>query len=190
MSQYYKPFSLTLLMLTSGYLLLLLVDMNNITSSLYDFKALCQSNKILGYTVYSAALCIILFSGLPFATALMLLAGIIYSFWEAATIITACRVGVAVSAFSLSKGIMNKKEDSGNKPRLVEKMESHPYITLLLMRLAPLPDSVINYSASAVPVKTRDYAIVSFIGMIPATLMVILAGKQLGSLGNLISSIS
>jgi uncharacterized membrane protein YdjX (TVP38/TMEM64 family) len=191
MSQYSKPFSATLLMLSAGYLLLLFIDLGSLANNLYHFKSLCHENPVLGYTIYSAALCVVLFSGIPIASALMLLAGIIYSFWEAAALITACRLGVAVSAFSLSKGYFNiEGRTYSSKPKFLKRIESHPYITLLLMRLAPVPDSMINYSMSAVPVKTRDYALISFIGMIPATFIIVLMGEEVGSLSNFIGQIN
>ena len=180
-------------MLTAGYLALFLIDIDirELTYNLYYFKALCNQSPALSYAIFGVSLCAVLLTGLPVATALMLLAGVVYSFWEAAILISICRLGVAVSAFSLSKGyFMAKNPKYETKAGFLRKVEEHPYISLLLMRLAPLPDSMINYSMSAIPVRMRNYAFISFIGMIPATLLVVLTGEQLGSLNNFISQIS
>ncbi len=177
-------------MLTASYTAIAIMDFDiaQMADSLHGFKSLCHSNPTLSYAVFSATLCAILFFGVPLASALMLLAGVLYSFWEAAALVTACRVGVAVSAFSISnKYLAPKYTGSSHKSKFIKNIETHPNISLLLMRLAPLPDSMVNYSMSAVPVKTRSYALISFIGMIPATLMLIIAGEKLGSLSNFIN---
>ena len=193
MSQYSKPFSATLLMLLAGYTMLLFVDIDlrQLALALQNFKHICNDNPVLSYAIFSAAFCGILLSGIPAATILMLLAGLLYSFWEAALLITACRTGVAISAFSLSKNIFaHQKIKYSRKPKFLRKMEAHPNISLLLMRLAPVPDSMINYSMSAVPVRTTNYALISLVGMIPATLMLVVMGEKLGSLSNFISYIA
>lgn len=180
-------------MLTAGYAALFLIDINTkeLAYNLYYFKALCNESPTLSYAIFSVSLCAVLFTGLPVASALMLLAGVVYSFWEAATLITICRLGVAVSAFSISKGYFAAKQTAyETKAGFLRKVEEHPYISLLLMRLAPLPDSMINYSMSAVPVKTRNYALVSFVGMIPATMLIVMAGAQIGNISSFISQVS
>lgn len=191
MANYKKPFMASALLLALGYVVVMyaLADMMTANHILTQFKHICTHNTVMGYAIFSAALCIVLFSGFPAATIIMLLAGMIFSFWEAMLLITSCRLGVAISSFSIGQHFANNDGDA-KKPRLLQKLEDHPKTALLLMRLAPLPDSMVNYTMLAAPVKAREYALVSLIGMVPFTLFMIYMGESLGSIKSLIQYVT
>ena len=187
MRAYMRIFLLTVLLLLSGYALwpLLHPYFHQIKLGLIAFKQFCRAYPALSYLIYGALFALILFLGLPIATALMLLAGITYEFWQATALVMACRMLVAVVAFILARRMIEPPKRYQQKPWLFRKFENHPRLGLLLMRLAPLPDSTVNFTMGASPIRTHSYVLLSFLGMIPLTVLCIWIGGELGSVTRL-----
>lgn len=189
MRPYIKPVLITLILCAAGYMLWPFIHANIslVKATLIDIKKFCLSHTWQGYLVYTTILSVILFAGLPLASAAMLLAGVIYGFWEAVTLVTLCRLLTAAFAFFIVRRLLNCDGTPHKRaPYLIRKFEKHPTIGLLLARLSPLPDSVVNYTAPVTPIHHTQYMIVSLIGMIPLTLLCVWAGGQLGSVAQLI----
>ncbi len=154
------------------------------------FTLYCHQHALISYSIYALTLCVILLCGVPVATAVMLLAGVTYQFWEAAALITLCRLTAAALAFGLARSFLNVGKPAGaNSSSLLRKLEQHPNIGLFLARLAPLPDSLVNYTVAASPIGQRDYVLVSLAGMIPFTLCCAWFGHQLGNVSALMNLI-
>ena len=189
MRRYLRPAIFTLLLLAVGYSLwpIFLTHIGEVKALLIALKKYCLTNPWTGYFVYTGILSTILFAGLPIAGIAMLLAGIIYGFWEAFTLVTLCRLITATVAFFVVRRLIDTHDRPKRKvPYIIRKFEHHPNVGLLLARLTPIPDSVVNYTLAASPIKHRDYVGVSLLGMIPDTLLCVWLGNQLGSISHLI----
>lgn len=160
--------------------------MGQIKFWLIELKQFCHQNPLAGYAVYGMLLSFILFFGLPFSMLIMLMAGITYDFWEATFLVTLCRLMVAIAAFLLVRHLMIENMEKP-QPALFKRFERHPKVGLLLARLAPLPDTTVNYAMGAVSINCMQYAAISLIGMIPLSLFCVWVGNELGSITQLIS---
>lgn len=178
----------TVFIMAVGYMIWPVIHpyMGVIKAWLIAFKQFCHENPLLGYTVYGSLLALILFLGLPFAMAVMLLAGITYDFWEATMLVMACRLLVAVAAFLLVRYIMDDHNTTRPQLAVLKKFECYPKIGLLLARLSPLPDTTVNYAMGASSLGCIQYAAISLLGMIPLTLFCVWMGNELGSITQLI----
>lgn len=161
-----------------------------IAAWLLQFKKYCRHHPYIGYSIYACVTCFILLFGLPISTALMLLAGVIFGFWEATTLVMACRFTVAMITFLLVRHAW-LKEDASEKRRkqegiVVRAVGEHPKWSVFLARLAPIPDSIVNYSMAAAPVRDHHYALMTLLGMIPVTLVCVGLGQYLGNISKLV----
>ena len=188
MRRYLKPaiFALMLLIVGYGLLPVFMAHTGEMKALLITLKKFCLANPWSGYFIYSGILSTILFAGLPVAGIAMLLAGVIYGFWEAVTLVMLCRLITAMTAFFVVRQLMDVPDRPKRKaPYIIRKFERHPNVGLLLARLAPIPDSVVNYTVAASSIKHRDYAFVSLLGMIPDVIICVWLGNHLGSISHL-----
>ena len=189
MRRYIKPFIFALLLLAVGYSLwpIFLENIGEVKALLIALKKYCLANLWTGYFIYAGIFSIILLAGLPIAGIAMLLAGVIYGFWEAFTLVILCRLITAMIAFFAVRQLVDVPDRPKRKaPYIIRKFERHPNVGLLLARLAPIPDSVVSYTVAASPIKHRDYAFVSLLGMIPDVIICVWLGNQLGSISRLV----
>lgn len=161
---------------------------------LVEFRRFCRHHTFLSYGLYVMVLGVFLFLGLPFSSTLMVLAGIMYEFWEAVTLVMLCRLSVAALSFLVARRYI--REETKNYyamprcPNFLKRFEHHQWLCLLLLRFAPVPDSVPNYSMAATSMTTRQYLAISLLGLVPISLMVVWLGSQLGSINRFISYLS
>jgi len=184
MRNYLTPFLILLAIAVIGHEAwpALKPHMIGLQDHLNQFALYSREHPLLSYSVYGAILCGVLLAGLPLATIVMLLAGVTYQFWEAAALITLCRLAAAAIAFFLARNLLSMNSDAQTeRPLMLRKLEEHPNLSLFLARLAPLPDSFVNYTVAASPICQRDYVLVSLAGMIPFTLGCAWFGHHLGN---------
>jgi uncharacterized membrane protein YdjX (TVP38/TMEM64 family) len=194
MNRYIKP----LLWMSAAALLgcmlwpLVGAHMAEIKTMLLHFKHYGRLHPLISYALYTLALAVVLFSGLPVATALMLFAGVVYGFWEAATLVTMARLIVAVAAFAAARHWVHFPPRRRRRAHefLLAQMERHPNVTLLVARLMPIPDGMVNYTVAVSPIRSMHYVLVSLVGMIPFTLACVWFGSQLGSVHRLLAYLS
>lgn len=186
-----KPIQLTLysaIVFTIYYVLwpMMLEDTATVKSYLNTMKLFSETHLLMGYALYITLLSIVLFVGLPIASVMILLAGVIYGFWNAFALVLFCRLGIAVLSFFAAKQWAHMQHAQAKKPMLMKKFEHHPNLGLLLARLSPLPDMVVNYTVATSSIKNRDYIIYSTLGMVPFTFLYTWLGYNLGSISQLI----
>ncbi len=158
---------------------------------LLEFRSYSHANPVMGYFVFMAMLGATILTGLPLATVWMISAGLLFSFWEAAVLIMLGRLIAADIAFMLARRVLEEPRPPRymrykRTATLWERMEQHPNIGLLIARLAPIPDGVVNYTSAAAHIRHTDYLLVSLLGMLPITLICVWMGQQLGSISSLI----
>lgn len=191
MKRYLNPFLIMLTVLALGYTLWPLAEahMGHVKQALIQFKSYCRANPWTSYTLYTGLLSAILLTGLPFASIVMLLAGVLYGFWEAAALVTICRLMAAFLSFIIVRHWLYETPPLRRRehlPYFLQLFERHPNIGLLLVRLAPLPDSMVNYTVAASPITHRNYLLVSLLGMIPVSIAIVWIGQELGSISRFI----
>lgn len=172
-----------------------------IKTYLVQFRRFSYEQPGISYAVFSGIFIGILLIGLPLSTAIMLLGGVIYSFWEATAIITLCRLAAAVTGFVLGKQLLEwagqshryiylpKRKPLRAPPPMLDRFRNHEWLYLLMLRLAPVPDCVVNYSMGATAMRLHHYVTISLIGMVPFTFFCVWAGRQLGSVTNLLQTL-
>lgn len=70
--------------------------------------------------------------------------------------------------------------------RLRHALEAHSFRLIVLLRLSPLvPISVLNYALGLSGVRTRDYVVASFLGMLPGTIVSVYLGSLVPSISAL-----
>ena len=147
------------------------LNIEELSDWLFTIKEQPLSGLIYG-AIYVAG--VILF--LP-GLALTTLAGVLFGFVKGSLIvIIASNIGVQLAfliARYIGRDFVTKfiKEDSF-VDQMSTKMKNNGFMVMLYMRLLPVfPFNVINYASGLTPIKYKDYAIASLIGMLPGTLV-------------------
>lgn len=163
--------------------------------TLLHFRRLSRYHPGTGYAIYSAIFVTILLLGLPLATAVMLLAGVTYSFWEGTALVTACRMGVAVAVFLSARHLLPESDGEAYaysyapkqkpvravQPAFLQRFRGREGLYIFLMRIMPLPDNVVNYTMGISGVDMRRYAFYSLAGILPVSILFVWLGSRIGS---------
>lgn len=144
-------------------------------------------HKITSIFLFSFVFCIAATLALPIESALCVLAG--YYFRAV--------LGIVISVFSIAIGatlmflLMNylftgwlqSKSQSKTIQKITQGVKDDAFSYILFLRLIPLfPQLVTNTALALSNVRKRDYIVATFIGIIPATTIFVLAGTQLESI--------
>jgi len=147
------------------------LDIEQLSDWLFTIKEQPFSAIIYG-AIYVAGV-ILFIPGLALTT----LAGVLFGFAKGSIIVVvASNIGVQLAfiiARYIGRDFVDKfiKEDSF-VDKMSTKMEANGFMVMLYMRLLPIfPFNVINYASGLTPVKYKDYALASLIGMLPGTLV-------------------
>jgi len=126
---------------------------------------------VLAFALAYAVCALLLLPGWPLRVA----AGLVYGpAWGFAVAAPASFLA-ATLAFLVGRGVLRARiaRRIASEPRLAavdEAIASNALWIVLLLRLSPLfPNEVVNYGLGATRVRLRDYAIASFVGMMPLT---------------------
>ncbi len=94
----------------------------------------------------------------------------------------------AQAAFLVSRYLLRERvvRRIAKSPRLLafdRAVANSGFRTVLLLRFSPLvPFNLLNYFLGACPVRYRDYALATFLGMLPGNVLTVYIGTALGSL--------
>lgn len=110
-------------------------------------------------------------------------AGLIWG-WKSAFLLVTFGANIGANlAFLLGRRLGQKrvqKLTAGKYEKYEEKIADAGFHTILFLRLVPLvPFNVLNYGAGISGVRWRDYALGSFLGMIPGTFVYVYIGSNL-----------
>jgi uncharacterized membrane protein YdjX (TVP38/TMEM64 family) len=144
--------------------------------------------------VYAMVYLVVVTLNLPGAAVLGLAAGAVFGFWTGtATVSVLSTVGAALSC-ALSRFLLRDWVRSRFGPRLAaidEGVRREGAYYLFGLRLIPaVPFFLINLGMGLTPMPLRTYALVSWIGMLPGTMVFVNAGCELArvdSLGHVLS---
>ncbi|MEA3292818.1 MAG: TVP38/TMEM64 family protein [Pseudomonadota bacterium] len=126
---------------------------------------------------------------IPGALVLTLAGGAIFGFWLGSGLVSIASTIGATLAFLLSRYLFRGAVENkmGSRLRTVqENFDRDGAFYLFSLRLVPVfPFFAINLLMGLTPIRTGAYIVASWLGMLPATLVYVNAGTQLGRLESL-----
>jgi len=145
-----------------------------------------QSFGRLAAFVYVGAYVFNTISIFPPIAALSLSAGLVFGeIWGALFLMSGAIIGTSIT-FVISRffgrGLIEKLL-KGKFKNFDEKLERNGFMTVLFFRLVPLvPYEVLNYACGLSKIKFRDYALATFLGIIPGVVVSAFFGGSLGEI--------
>ena len=159
-----------------------------IQENLINFRLLYKENELLFSLIFSL---IYIFSSalsLPFATLLTLLSGYLFGLALGTFIVSLCSTIGASIAFLTSKYLFYDYIQKRYKKQLVtinNEFINEGIFYIFALRLVPVfPFFVVNIVTSLLPIKLSTFFWVSILGMFPATLVYVNAGKELSKINS------
>lgn len=146
----------------------------------------------LGVAIYSGAYVL---ATLLFLPGLVLTAGAGFAYgplWGT-LLVSPVSVGAAVLAFALGRTfargwISRRLARHPTFAAIDEAIENDGFKIVLLLRLSPvLPFNLLNYALGLTRVRMRDYALSSFLGMLPGTFLYVYLGSLVTNASELLS---
>ena len=159
-----------------------------VQENLINFRLLYKENELLFSLIFSL---IYIFSSalsLPFATLLTLLSGYIFGLALGTFMVSLCSTIGASIAFLTSKFLFYNYIQNRYKKQLVtinKEFINEGIFYIFALRLVPVfPFFVVNIVTSLLPIKLSTFFWVSILGMFPATLVYVNAGKELSKINS------
>ncbi len=167
------------------------IDLNNILSEIETFR----SNPYAPF-VYIGVYILGVILAIP-GTLLTIVAGPIFGLWQGILYVViasniGCQITFAISRFLGRDLVEHLIPSDGNLDKMEKSIEKNGFIYLLYIRLLPIfPFNVINYLSGLTPISFKDYALATFLGMLPGTgVYVYVSFAAFGSKDNAILLIS
>jgi uncharacterized membrane protein YdjX (TVP38/TMEM64 family) len=156
------------------------------------FLTIVESMGVWGPVLLAAAYVVATVLMVP-GTILTLGAGFVFGVAVGFVTVSAGSVLGALCAFlvgrTLARGFVEQKVRENPKFAAIDRaVETNGFKIVLLTRLSPIfPFNLLNYLFSVTRVRTRDYFLASWIGMIPGTIMYVYLGSLVKNLADLFS---
>ena len=156
-------------------------------------------NFYLEHPFYSAGIFIAIYItatalSFPGASILTLVAGAIFGLLEGLIWVSFASTIGATIAFLVSRTLLRdvvQKKFADSLKSINKGIEKEGAFYLFGLRLVPLfPFFVINLVMGLTPIKTKQYFLVSQLGMLPGTLVYVYAGTQIGQINSLAGILS
>ncbi len=150
------------------------ISLETINGKLVDLTEI--ANQPFGPTLFIIITVLVILIQVP-GLVMVVAAGLVYNFWEGcAYCLIACTIGTSltflISRFFLKEYFRPKLEKSLLGGYLVE-MERNGIKTVALLRVLLTMAPPLNWLLGATDIRVRDYVIGTFIGLIPAVVVVI-----------------
>lgn len=160
------------------------------TIGLEDIKSTADKTQswVEGHWLSAAALFFITYAitcvlSLPHATLLSLLGGTLFGgLWGTVLVSTASTVGATIAFLMSRKWLQNWVRRRFHKwlPKILTTFEKEGDLYLLSLRLIPLvPFFMVNFAMGLTGISTIRYTLISFLGMLPGTIVYVNAGRHL-----------
>jgi uncharacterized membrane protein YdjX (TVP38/TMEM64 family) len=154
-----------------------------------QFQNLYEAHTFLVLGVYFLIYVTVAALGLPAATVVTLAGGGLFGLWVGVVVVSLASTLGACLAFLLSRYVLRDsvRRRFGDKLSRIDRgVEEEGTFYLFTLRLIPIfPFFVINALMGLTPMRLFSYAWVSQVGMLPATVVYVNAGKELGRLDSL-----
>lgn len=160
-----------------------------------DALSLAVAANPVGYAIaFVIAYLIVAALALPGAVLLTLLGGALFGFGPGALLVSVAAPTGALLAFWLVRWLagsaLRQRLASRLRP-IARGIERDGAYYLFTLRVAPVvPFFLVNVLVALTPLPARTFYLVSFVGMLPATLVYVNAGAQIGTLSSLAGLLS
>ncbi|MCK5242267.1 TVP38/TMEM64 family protein [bacterium] len=185
----HPKFNLLKLIISLGLLILILAGLTLLPVKDYLFSLLEWTRNLgmwgpLIIILFYILASVIFFPGWILTVGAGFLFGVV---WGTATISIGSTLGAAAAFLAgrtLARNWISKKVSPNPKfAALDEAVEQHGFKLVLLLRLSPIfPFNLLNYALGLTQVRFWHYALASWIGMLPGTLMYVYLGTAARSL--------
>ena len=159
-----------------------------VKENLINIRLLFKENVLLFSLIFSLIYIMSSALSLPFATLLTLLSGYIFGLTLGVFIVSLCSTVGASIAFLTSKYLFYDYIQKRYKKQLVtinNEFINEGIFYIFALRLVPVfPFFVVNIVTSLLPIKLSTFFWVSILGMFPATLVYVNAGKELSKINS------
>ena len=153
-----------------------------------------QSNPVAAVMIFSAIYIVATAASIPGALVLTLAGGAVFGFYLGSIVVLISATIGATITFLLARYLFEElvKQKMGERlEKIRQNFRKEGALYLFSMRLVPaFPFFAINLLMGLTSIRTSTYAIASFIGMAPGTMVFINAGTQFGKLTSLDSLLS
>ena len=160
-----------------------------IQKNLYNFNLFYEKHSFLFIFTFSFVYIIFTAFSIPVATLLTLLAGFVFGLSLGTFIVSLSSTIGAVCAFLVSKFMFFNFVQKKYKKQMVKinnQFKKEGIFYIFALRLVPVfPFFVVNVVTSLLPIRTWTFFWVSALGMLPATIVYVNAGKQLSKINTL-----
>jgi uncharacterized membrane protein YdjX (TVP38/TMEM64 family) len=154
-----------------------------------QFRNLYEVHTILVLGAYFLIYGTVAALGLPAATVVTLAGGALFGLWVGVVVVSLASTLGACLAFLVSRYVLRDsvRRRFGDKLSRIDRgVEEEGTFYLFTLRLIPIfPFFVVNALMGLTPMRLLSYAWVSQVGMLPATVVYVNAGKELGRLDSL-----
>lgn len=154
-----------------------------------DFQAYTAEHPILSALVFCLSYIAAVAFSLPIATLLTLLGGFLFGlWWGTLLVITSATIGACIlfTAARTSIGQTLRQKAGELYKRIETNMRENAVSYMLFMRLVPLfPFFLVNIVPALFNVSLRSFALTTFFGIIPGSMIYINVGQQLGDITSL-----
>jgi uncharacterized membrane protein YdjX (TVP38/TMEM64 family) len=154
-----------------------------------QFQSLYEAHTFLVLGAYFLIYVTVAALGLPAATVVTLAGGALFGLWVGVVVVSLASTLGACLAFLVSRYVLRDsvRRRFGDKLSRIDRgVEEEGTFYLFTLRLIPIfPFFVVNALMGLTPMRLLSYAWVSQVGMLPATVVYVNAGKELGRLDSL-----
>ena len=165
------------------------LSLSGVQSRLEILQEWCGNQPALALGLFAVVYVVSAALSLPWATLLSLLGGALFGWALGTLVVLFSATGGATLAMLFSRLLFRDwvRTRFGKKLRAIESgFAAEGAFYLFALRLVPVfPFFLINLLMGLTPIKTGTYFLVSFLGMAPATLVYVFAGRQLATLTSL-----
>jgi uncharacterized membrane protein YdjX (TVP38/TMEM64 family) len=158
------------------------------------WKAAVRENLLLALAIFFVAEVILVGLSIPMATALSVLAGVLFGRWLGTGIVSFASTFGALLAMltaryvighSIRRRLMAKPRWQAALAKLDRGVERDGWFYLLLIRMTPVfPFFVVNLGMGLTRIRTWTYAWATQLGMLPMTFVVVSAGAEVGEVSS------
>jgi len=134
---------------------------------------------LLGLTIYTA------FSLVPGTSGKSVVFGWLFGFWQAVLMVDIALTLAAVASFMAARYLIRDKVNAKFDTRIRELnrgLERDGVFYLLLMRLAHMPYTFVNYGAGTTSIPLRTFVWTTMAGILPGTMVFVFVGTRIPTL--------
>jgi uncharacterized membrane protein YdjX (TVP38/TMEM64 family) len=157
-----------------------------VRSQVETWQRLAREHLLLTLTLYFLVYVTATALSLPVALILSLVAGALFDLWLGVAVVSTASVCGASLAFLGSRYLFRSsvRKRFGDRLAPIDRgIERDGAWYLLTLRMAPyVPFFLINLGLGLTPMRLATFALVSWVGMLPATFVLVNAGHEIGSL--------